>query len=258
MCISDNKKERSIYMSKEVFSRTEEKYIIKRSVYEEIIKELDNKMEADSYSKNGSFYQICNIYYDTYDNNLIRTSLQKPQYKEKVRLRSYGVPDRKSMVFLEIKKKFKGCVNKRRTGFTLDEAYKFANTGNITFLKDYMNPQIIHELSYAIKTYKLLPKVYIAYQRRAFFGLENNEFRVTFDRNIISRREDIALEYGVFGERVIPEDEMIMEVKYSERMPLWFIEILRKHDLNKASFSKYGTEYTNYIKKGYREVKKYA
>lgn len=245
-------------MPKEVFSRTEEKYIITKSLYEDIIKELEGKMEADCYSRNGKFYQICNIYYDTADNNLIRTSLQKPNYKEKIRLRSYGTPNKKSMVFLEIKKKFKGCVHKRRTEFTLEEAYKFAGTGNIPYIKDYMNYQIINELSYAINTYKLMPKVYIAYQRRAYFGIDNSEFRVTFDRNIISRREDIALEYGVFGERVIPENEMIMEVKYGERMPLWFIEILRKHNLNKTSFSKYGTEYTNYIKKEHREVKKYA
>lgn len=245
-------------MSKEVFSRTEEKYIITKSLYEEIVKDLQGKMEADGYSKNGSFYQICNIYYDTYDNNLIRTSLQKPKYKEKVRLRSYGTPNKKSIVFLEIKKKFKGCVYKRRSEFTLEEAYNFAATGETPIIKDYMNPQIIKELSYAIKIYNLMPKVYLAYQRRAFFGIENNEFRVTFDRNIISRREDVGLEHGVFGERVIPEDEMIMEVKYGERMPLWFIEILRKHNLTKSSFSKYGTEYIKYIKKGYREVKKYA
>lgn len=103
-----------------------------------------------------------------------------------------------------------------------------------------------------------MPKVYIAYQRRAFFGSDNPEFRLTFDKNIISRRDDISLEYGVFGERIIEPDEMIMEVKYNERMPLWFIEILRNHNLQKTSFSKYGTEYINYIKNGYKEIKKYA
>ncbi len=245
-------------MSAEVFNRTEEKYIVTKSVYECIVKDLEGKMLADEYSKNNSFYQICNIYYDTPDSNLIRTSLQKPKYKEKIRLRSYGTPNKDSKVFLEIKKKYKGCVNKRRTTFALDEAYKFAVTGETPIIKNYMNTQIMHELSYAIKTYELMPQVYLAYQRRAFFGIEDNNFRLTFDKNIVSRRDDIALENEVFGERVIPADEMIMEVKYSDRMPLWFIEILRKYNLEKTSFSKYGTEYMKYISRGYKEVRKYA
>lgn len=245
-------------MSKEVFSRKEEKYIISKSIYEEIIKECGEKVIADDYSKDNSFYQICNIYYDTQDNNLIRTSLQKPQYKEKIRLRSYGTPNQNSKVFLEIKKKYKGCVNKRRTTFNLKEAYRFANTGTISEIKDYMNNQIINELSYAIKIYKIIPKVYLAYKRQAFFGDNNPEFRLTFDKDIIARRSDISLENGIFGERVITEDKMIMEVKYNERMPLWFIEILRHNNLQKTSFSKYGTEYTNYIKNKSAEVRNYA
>lgn len=243
-------------MSKEVFSRTEEKYLITKSVYEKIVKDLGEKITADEYSKNNSFYQICNIYYDTEDNNLIRTSLQKPKYKEKIRLRSYGIPCKDSTVFLEIKKKYKGCVNKRRTGFKLNEAYSFLNTGKFPETTNYTNLQIMKELSYCINTYNLLPKVYLAYQRQAFFNSYNNNFRLTFDKNIIARRDDICLEYGVFGERIIPEEQMIMEVKYEERMPLWFIKILRKYDLNKTSFSKYGTEYTNYLKSAYKEVKK--
>lgn len=94
-------------MAKEVFSRTEEKYIISKTIYEKIAKDISSKMTADEYSSNGKFYQICNIYYDTEDNNLIRTSLQKPEYKEKIRLRSYGVPSKDTTVFLEIKKNIK-------------------------------------------------------------------------------------------------------------------------------------------------------
>lgn len=245
-------------MAKEVFSRKEEKYIVTKDMYEKIVKDSGDRIIADEYSKNNSFYQICNIYYDTPDNNLIRTSLQKPKYKEKIRLRSYGIPSKDTKVFLEIKKKFKGCVYKRRTTLKLNEAYEFAATGNIGEIKEYMNPQIMQELSYAIKTYKIQPKVYLAYERRAFFGAENSEFRLTFDKNIISRRDDTRLEYGVFGERVIDENEMVMEVKYGNRMPLWFIKILRKYNLEKTSFSKYGTEYTNFIKNEYEEIKKYA
>ena len=62
-------------------------------------------MELDKYNKNGQFYSISNIYYDTDDNRLIRSSIEKPVYKEKLRMRSYGTPNAHDKVFLEIKKK---------------------------------------------------------------------------------------------------------------------------------------------------------
>lgn len=249
-------------MAIETFNRVEEKYIVTTKIYNSIIKDIENYMVFDEYSKDGKFYQICNIYYDTEDDNLIRTSIQKPKYKEKFRLRSYGIPSYDTKVFLEVKKKFKGVVNKRRTILTLRESYNFANTNIIPEIKEYMNPQVLKELKYSFDLYKLLPKVFISYERRAMFGKEDSSFRVTFDRNIIGRREDIGLEYGIFGERIIDRDMMVMEIKFSERIPLWFIKILRKYNLEKTSFSKYGTEYTNYLKNdrniNIREVRKYA
>lgn len=245
-------------MAAEVFNRVEEKYVITKEQYLSIVNQLKYYMLADEYSKNNKFYQICNIYYDTEDNNLIRTSLLKPVYKEKIRLRSYGIPSSNSKVFLEIKKKYRGVVNKRRTVLRLNEAYSFANTGELPDVKEYMNTQVLKELQYSIKHYRIMPKVFLSYERRAFFGIEQNGFRVTFDRNIIARRDDVALECGVFGERVVPEDTIIMEVKYTHRMPLWFIAILRENSLDKTSFSKYGTEYTNYLKYGKKENRKYA
>ncbi len=245
-------------MAKEIFNRVEEKYIIDKKQYEHILGELEKYAYADEYSRNGSFYPISNIYYDTEDNNLIRTSLTKPVYKEKIRLRSYGTPNMDSKVFLELKKKYHGIVNKRRTALMLSEAYSFANTGEMPDIKDYMNIQVIKELEYSIKHYAIMPKVFLSYERQAYTGSQDKDLRITFDKNIISRREDIRLEYGVFGERVIPKDTMIMEIKYMDRMPLWLIALLRHHDLEKTSFSKYGTEYEHYLKYGIKERKLYA
>lgn len=247
-------------MAIETFNRVEAKFIVTTNVYNEIMKEINEYMIFDEYSKEGRFYQICNIYYDTEDDNLIRTSLKKPEYKEKFRLRSYGIPNKESKVFFEVKKKFKGVVNKRRTFLTLKDGYSFVNSHNIPEIKPYMNSQVLRELKYSFDLYDLVPKVFISYERRAMFGREDKSFRVTFDRNIIARREDICLEYGIFGERIIDKDIMIMEVKYSDRIPLWFTKILRKFKLEKTHFSKYGTEYSNYIENGRNslEVKKYA
>lgn len=250
-------------MSIEVFNRVEEKYIVTKAQYEKMVSLFGTMMKCDEYSKNGKFYQICNIYYDTADNNLIRTSLLKPRYKEKFRLRSYGTPKEDTKVFLEVKKKYNGIVNKRRSTLSLQEAYEFTDTNVIPEIKPYMNEQVLKELRYSLSLYKLQPKVFISYERRAFFGAEDDSFRVTFDRNIITRRYDVALEKGVYGEKLIKDNTMILEVKYTERMPLWFIAIIRKLGLEKGSFSKYGTEYNRFLankKMEYNdmEVVKYA
>ena len=245
-------------MAREIFNRTEEKYIITKGQYRAMLDEFKKYMVPDEYSTDHRFHQVMNIYYDTEDNNLIRTSVTKPVYKEKIRLRSYGIPKRDSMVFLELKKKYHGIVNKRRTLMKLEEAYDFLNTDEMPNIKDYMNTQVLRELKYSIAHYDIMPKVCLCYERIALIGIENKDLRITFDRNIIARREELGLEYGVFGERVIPEDEMIMEIKYTDRMPLWLIALLREHSLEKTSFSKYGTEYMNFIKYGIKEKRIYA
>ncbi len=234
-------------MAIETFNRVEEKYVVTENLYKRIVEEFGDKMVCDDYSKDGKFYQIANIYYDTADSSLIRTSLQKPKYKEKIRLRAYGVPGMDTKVFLELKKKFNGVVNKRRSRLKLSEAYDFTASHEMPEKQEYMNMQVLKELKYAFDIYDALPMVYIAYKRRAFFGADNPDLRITFDKEIVTRREDVGLENGVFGNLLMPDNYMIMEVKYTNRMPLWLIQILREYNIKKQSFSKYGTEFKTYL-----------
>lgn len=234
-------------MAIEVFNRYEHKYMLDRETFEKVIKILDEHMDMDSHNKDHTPYTISNIYFDTPDDYLIRTSLSKPDYKEKLRLRAYGVPDRDSKVFLEIKKKFKGIVNKRRTKLKLDEAYTFLESGKPPILKDYMNSQVLHELEYFLKIYNLSPKLYLAYDRIAYFEKDNRDLRISFDMNIRSRRYDLALEKGDYGERLLPDDVYLMEVKTSLAKPLWLTHLLAELDIKRTRFSKYGTEFKNMI-----------
>lgn len=234
-------------MAIEVFNRYEHKYIIDKEIFEKVIKILDEHMDMDSHNKDYTPYTISNIYYDTCDDYLIRTSLEKPEYKEKLRLRSYGVPDENSTVFLEIKKKFNGVVNKRRTKLKLDEAYEFLKSGKAPPAKGYMNIQVIRELEYFLKIYKVSPKVYLAYDRIAYFEKENTNLRISFDMNIRSRRYDLAFEKGDYGERLLPEDVYLMEVKTSLAKPLWLTHMLTELDIKRERFSKYGTEFKKMI-----------
>ncbi len=112
-------------MAQEVFKRYEKKYMLTRDQYNHLISLLVTKMSADEYGR----HTICNVYYDTPDYQLIRTSLDKTIYKEKIRLRSYGVLTEENTVFLELKKKYNGVVYKRRVPMTLKEAGNYLNYG---------------------------------------------------------------------------------------------------------------------------------
>ena len=227
-------------MAQTVFNRVEKKFLLNQEQFEAIWKELMEHMQVDIYGG----HTICNLYYDTPTDELIRNSIEKPVYKEKLRLRSYGIPNGDSEVFLEIKKKYNGIVNKRRIVLGLQEAYAYLNEHK----RPKKESQILNEMDYFLSRYDLYPKVYLAYVRVALFGKEDNEFRVTFDTNIRSRTENLRLEAGTDGEYILELGNHIMEVKITNSTPLWFAKLLSKYELVSSSFSKYGTFYKKQVK----------
>lgn len=236
-------------MAIEVFNRHEQKYFLDADTFKKVLAVMDEYMIPDKYNINHKPYTISNIYFDTEDNYLIRTSLSKPKYKEKLRLRSYGVPISDSKVFLEIKKKFKGIVNKRRTVLKLSEAYSFIESKTAPKPQEYMNKQVLKEIEFFLQHYSLKPKLYLAYDRIAYFEKGNNDLRISFDQNIRTRRYDVALEAGDYGEKLLPDGLYLMEIKTSKAMPLWLTKMLAEYNIKRRSFSKYGTEFTHQLKK---------
>lgn len=234
-------------MAIEVFNRVEKKYLLEDSIYRKLRKRLEDKMEVDVYNQGQKLYSIANIYYDTPSDELIRNSLEQPVYKEKLRLRSYGVPEQKDFVFLEIKKKFGGVVNKRRTSLMLSEAYEYMENREQPAKAPYINQQVLHEIDAFLERYSLVPKVCLFYDRMAFFGKEDREFRITFDINLRSRREELRLEAGMEGTPLLEEGIWLMEVKITGAAPLWFTHLLSEYQIYATSFSKYGTEYKKYL-----------
>lgn len=215
-----------------VFKRYEQKYMVTKDEYEAILFDAEPYISDDRYP----FSTVCNVYYDTPDNLLIRRSLEKPRYKEKLRLRSYGVPERDDKVFIELKKKYEGIVYKRRTSMTLEKAESFL-CGEVK-----AESQIEREIEYALNFYKgIAPSMYICYDRESFVG--DNSFRLTFDSNILWRKDKPCLDEGAWGERVIDSDTYIMEVKSPTSMPLWLVKSLDRLKIYPTSFSKYGRAY---------------
>ena len=234
-------------MAIEVFNRYEHKYLLNAAQYKRAIAEMDKHMELDAYNKNHEPYMIANIYFDTESDYLIRKSLAKPEYKEKLRLRAYGVPQKGDKVFLEIKKKVSGIVNKRRTVITLGDAFRFAETGIRPIIAPYMNKQVIYEREFFINHYKVMPKLYLAYDRIAYFEKGNPDLRISFDMNIRSRRYDLSPDLGDYGEKLLPDGMYLMEIKTAVAKPLWLTNLLTEIGAVRNSFSKYGTEYKNYL-----------
>lgn len=226
-------------MAQEIFERYEKKYMMTEGQFKQIMPVLQQYLEPDQFQS----YQIRNLYYDTSDYQLIRSSLEKPLYKEKVRLRSYGDLSLDTPVYLELKKKFDGVVYKRRAEFTFTEAEAYLKQGK----KPFHDSQILHELDYTMKRYDLKPAVFLSYERSAWHGKEDPQLRMTFDTEVTGRSYELDLRKGCYGARITEPREVLMEVKIPGAMPVWMSRILSEFAVFPVSFSKYGTYYLKYI-----------
>ena len=241
-------------MAIEVFNRREVKYMLTDDDKNALLSMIGSYMDSDPFNKDGKTYAISNLYLDTPSDELIRKSLEKPVFKEKIRLRSYGQVKLTDKVFLESKKKFDGVVNKRRTNFILQDVYKYFEDGTIPEhpvqengkpLK--MNTQVMREIDYIMHFYPLSPRVFISYDRLAFFEKNNSDFRLTIDTNIQTRRSDLRLDSPAYGTQLLQPGQWLMEAKAFKAFPLWFVRFLSERKIRQTSFSKYGTEYKNYL-----------
>ncbi len=228
-----------------VFERVEKKYRLNQKQYELFMDAAADKIHMDAYGR----HTIRNIYYDTLDYDLIRRSIDKPRYKEKFRLRGYGEVRDDSMVFLEIKKKYQGVVYKRRTQLAMHQARTYLESGGFTGKKD----QILCEIEYFLRFYRPEPRVYLAYDREAFVGNEDETLRITIDQNIRSRSHRLELSYD--GEcEILNPGEYLMEIKVSGAYPVWLADTLGKCEIYPASFSKYGAVYARMMCQGREHV----
>lgn len=219
------------------FERVEIKYLLNPIQCRELLKRLEGRMAADKYGKTA----ICNIYFDTPDARLIRTSLEKPVYKEKFRLRSYGIPKDGDTVFLELKKKYKGIVYKRREEMSLEDAENYLYRSKASA----RNSQVMREIDWFRSYYKtLIPAMYISYERVAMYGIEDEELRMTFDGNLLWRDTSLSLDSGPWGNSLLDPGEKLLEIKLPGAMPVWLADIFNELKIYPASFSKYGQAYT--------------
>ncbi len=224
-----------------VFKRYEKKYKLTKQQFITILSEIEPYVINDKYG----FTRINSLYFDTPQKIIIRNSIEKPVYKEKLRLRCYNTCTMDGATFTEIKKKYKGVVYKRRIKTDYDTAYKYLMNIN----DDIPFSQIKNEIDYFKMHYSgLEPSMCIFYDRNAFYDKNDPNVRITFDNNLLYRDYDLDLTKGIYGEKIIDEDIYIMEIKTLGAMPLWLCEILDKYSIYPTSFSKYGNAYLKTLK----------
>ena len=217
------------------FKRVEQKYLLTQEQFLSLKNLLEEYFEKDKYYE----CKIYNLYFDNDNNDMIINSIEKPQYKDKIRVRSYLEPKLTDNVFLEIKQKYKGVVYKRRVSMTLKDFNDYMKKG---ILPD-SNNQIMKELDYYINYYKLHPKVFVAYDRLSYYSKEDVNFRITFDTNLRSRIVNLKLKDTKENKLYFNDKIYVMEVKSLYSLPLWFTNALSQNKIFPRSFSKVGSIY---------------
>lgn len=227
-----------------VFRRYEIKYLLDPAQKAAVMAALTGRMALDAYGRT----TIRNLYLDTDTDQLIRRSIEKPIYKEKLRLRSYRQAEAGEPIFVELKKKYKKVVYKRRLMLPEGEALDWICGGE----PRQVQGQIEAEIDYFRRFYGgLAPRVFLSYEREAYAPLAGADlpdgFRVTFDENILGRRDGLSLGLPPGGEPLLGDGQTLMEIKTGGGIPLWLVDVMSREGIYKVSFSKYGTYYQRHI-----------
>lgn len=222
-----------------VFKRYELKYLLTQQQKQAVLAAMEPYMQLDKYGRT----VIRNLYYDTPTHLLIRRSIEKPAYKEKLRIRSYARVDGDGTVFVELKKKYRNVVYKRRMALPNQKAMAWLAGETLCH-----GGQIAKEIDYFQEFYgPLRPAVFLSYEREAFYARDGSDFRITFDDTILCRQEALSLTAEVYGTPILPPGKVLMEIKCSGGIPLWMTAVLSREKIYKSSFSKYGTAYKTLI-----------
>lgn len=224
-------------MQDNTFERYEEKYMLTSAQLQAVLTGLRGRMQPDLFGRS----TVSSIYYDTADYRLIRASIEKPDYKEKLRVRAYGNPTAESKVFVELKKKYNGIVYKRRAEMPLSEA-ELLMQGKQT----QTDSQIIREIRYFLRFYDPGPSAMLSYRRVAYTGSEPG-LRITLDDSIRFRTSALKLTAGSWGHELLAPGTTLMEIKAPGAIPLWLCDLMNENGIYPTSFSKYGICYRDFI-----------
>ncbi len=233
-------------MDEKVFKRVEKKYLITKEQKQQILESIKSHMEPDRYHQS----EVYNIYFDNDNFDSIITSIERPEFKKKLRARSYGGYDK---VFIEIKTKLKEqeyrIGYKRRVLLTSKDYREFASGKKTAYelagrkIETLDDLQIAKEVDYLVEELRLTPKILVYYNRESYLG--ENRLRITFDEDLSYRDDNLTFSKRTHDKKFFKDNKnIIMEIKAHGVLPLWLVHALSDVKAYPGQFSKIGNIYT--------------
>jgi len=213
-----------------IITRQEVKYLISRASHDALLRDLANHLVPNKF-----FAQtIHNVYFDNDTNDLILRSIEKKEFKDKLRLRAYHMDGELGNPLIELKKKYKGTSYKRRIKLTIEQARDLINGGALNH-----TGQIADEMRFLIARTGCTPKMYIGYDRASYDVVGHDDLRITFDSNVRCRTTNLDFAPNPADKNIIDADHYILEIKAADTFPLWLTDALTRNGIFPQSFSKY-------------------
>ena len=214
--------------------RHELKYLINYGDKELLRSRIKDYMDVDSNAESGS-YKIRSIYFDDYWNRAYTDKITGIQYRKKYRIRFYNDSDK--IIKLECKIKNASWINKISVSLSRGETDAIMN-GEYEFLLR-RDERLCHEFYYQCTSRVLRPKCIVDYEREPYI-FENGDVRVTFDNDVRST----ALFKDVFNPDlpsiyVLEPGKLVLEVKFTEYLPLLIKQLLPSQPTEYQAFSKF-------------------
>lgn len=202
-------------------------------------------LEIDEYGalRPNLSYPVHSLYLDSDDLSTYHQTVNGTKNRFKLRLRYYDDrPD--TPVFFEIKRRVNDCILKQRGGVRRD-AVPSLLAGHLPEPSHLLSDEPKHMV--ALQRFSLLmnqinarPKAHVAYVREAWISEENNAVRVTMDRQMTCEPRFVP-EVSTGSENpVMPfGQQVILELKFTDRFPDWFGEMIRVFSLMQFAAAKY-------------------
>jgi len=231
-------------------SRFELKYIVDECCAAGVRDFVRSYLEPDEYAdpNKGNSYRISSLYLDNSDLFLYRQTVVGEKNRFKLRIRFYD-DNPKGPAFLEIKRRVTDVILKEREkvtregvlqlldGKSPDRSWLMANNGDPTAGKALLNfCNLCDDIGAA-------GAVYVSYQREAYVSPNSNSIRVTFDRQLLGSLYEQGTPLSLPTEGASPRigngDNVILEMKFTDRFPMWMRDLAHAFNLSRTSVPKY-------------------
>ena len=225
--------------------RFELKYLVKEDVARVMRDFVSSHLEIDEYgaTQPNFSYPVHSLYLDSEDLFLYQGTINGDRNRYKLRLRFYD-DRREAPIFCEIKRRMNSIIVKQRGGVRRDAVDRLL-AGHWPEPSDMVSQDprqmvALQNFCRLLHQVRAKPKMHIAYLREAWISSQGNSVRLTMDREVRCEPEPVARLNTRMDESVLVFDrEVIVELKFTNRFPDWFKELVRVFGLRQCGAAKY-------------------